>query len=148
MDKQEQKIQKKIKELNDCQGNYKKINARLKRKRLRWIKENKDKLNLTSSLPRQAYEILFFQYMNLDPREVPVIYEDEKKIVWRSYNFCPVLEACKKLKLDTRIVCKKGLEESVQDFVGCIDSRLKFSRSYKKIRPYKEYCEESIELIG
>ena len=147
MNIKEQKIQKKIKEIRECKGDYQKIHKRLKKKRLSWWKENKDGLNLKGFLPRQAYEILFFEYMKLNPKEVPVIYEDNKKIIWQSFNFCPVLEACKKLKLDTRIVCKEGFEESVQDFIFCINPKLKFFRNYRIIRPYEKYCEESIELI-
>ncbi|NIM47119.1 MAG: hypothetical protein GTN40_03105, partial [Candidatus Aenigmarchaeota archaeon] len=65
-------------------------------RRLTWYEENKDKLELDGSEVKKAYTILLLNYMGLDPKEVPVVYEDEKKIIWKSFSWCPVLEACKK----------------------------------------------------
>lgn len=127
-------------------GSYEFINKQLVEKRLHWYEENRDKIHLKGSDVRKAYTLLLIEYLALNPEEVPVVYEDEKKIVWRSYNFCPVLEACKKLRMDTREVCKKIEEKSVQVLISKINSNLKFSRNYKKIRPYEKYCEEIIEL--
>lgn len=84
------------------------------------------------------------QYLGLGPREVPVVYEDERKIIWRSYNFCPVLEACKRLGIDTREVCRQTEEKPFQELISRISPNLKFSRNYEKIRPYEQYCEEMI----
>ena len=127
-------------------GSYEFINKELVEKRLRWYAENKDEIHLKGSDVRKAYTLLLIEYLGLNPEEVPVVYEDERKIVWRSYNFCPVLEACKRLGTDTREVCKKAEEKSVQVLISKINPNLRFSRNYKKIRPYKEYCEEIIEL--
>ena len=68
--------------------------------------------------------------MGLDPRDVPVVYEDERTIIWRSTNFCPTLEACRRLELDTRIVCRAATEGVVQALIACLDPRLRFSRNY------------------
>jgi hypothetical protein len=92
--------------------------------------------------------MVLFKYMNLPSDDVPVVYETESKITWISSNFCPVLEACQRLGLDTRIVCKQGTEQSVQDMVSQLNSNLVFSRDYKDLRPYGKYCEESFELIA
>ena len=127
-------------------GSYDFIHQELLEKRLGWYEENKDRLNLEGSEVRKAYTLLLIKYLGLDPSEVPVVYEDETNIVWRSYNFCPVLEACKRLKLDTRKVCKEGWEKSVQELISKINPDLKFSRNYKVIRPHARYCEEMIEL--
>ncbi|MBW3003762.1 hypothetical protein KY337_04305 [Candidatus Woesearchaeota archaeon] len=124
---------------------FSKINNALCAKRLKWLEENIGSVSETSLL-KKAYTLLLIKKMGIEPSEVPIVYEDENKITWRSYNWCPVLEACKELGLDTREVCKKGWEESVNEFVKMIDSRLRFIRNYEKIRPYAEYCEESIEL--
>ncbi|MBW3021814.1 hypothetical protein KY328_02760 [Candidatus Woesearchaeota archaeon] len=122
---------------------FSKINNALCAKRLKWLEENIGSVSETSLL-KKAYTLLLIKKMGIEPSEVPIVYEDENKITWRSYNWCPVLEACKELGLDTREVCKKGWEESVNEFVKMIDSRLRFIRNYEKIRPYAEYCEESI----
>lgn len=125
---------------------YEFINEELSEKRLRWYEENKERLDLKGSDVRKAYTLLLIEYLGLNPKEVPVVYEDELKIVWRSYNFCPVLEACKRLGKDTREVCKKAEEKSVQELISRINPNLRFSRNYEKIRPYTDYCEETIEL--
>ncbi|MFQ6080727.1 MAG: hypothetical protein ACE5OW_03550 [Candidatus Bathyarchaeia archaeon] len=127
-------------------GSYDFIHQELLEKRLGWYEENKDRLNLEGSEVRKAYTLLLIEYLGLDPGEVPVVYEDERKIVWRSYNFCPVLEACKRLGLDTRKICREGWEKSVQELISKINPNLKFSRNYKVIRPHAECCEEMIEL--
>ncbi len=57
------------------------------------------------------------------------------------------MEACKKGNFDTREVCKKGWEKSVQEFVEEINPKIKFSRNYEKIRPHAKYCEETFELV-
>jgi len=125
-------------------GNYEFINDELSKKRVRWYEENKGKLNLKGSDVRKAYTLFLIQYLGLSPREVPVVYEDERKIVWRSYNFCPVLEACKQLGIDTREACREAEEKPVQELISRINPNLKFSRNYEKIRPYEQYCEEMI----
>ncbi len=128
-------------------GDYSRICEELTQKRLHWYEKNKGRLELEGSDVRKAYTLLLLRYMGLRQEEVPVVYEDEKKIVWRSRNFCPVLEACVRLGLDTREVCRQTEEKPVQELISKINPRLKFSRNYEKIRPYSEYCEEVIELV-
>lgn len=147
MNPEEERIQAKIEQIVRSGGNYRQIHKEQKKKRLAWREVNKDRLHLTGFLPRQAFTMVLFEYMGLDPDEVPVFHEDETSITWRSFNFCPVLEACKRLGLDTRVVCREGYEESVQDLISCLSPNLQFSRNYPDLRPYGEYCEETIELI-
>ncbi|MFX1512853.1 MAG: hypothetical protein ACFFCQ_09725 [Promethearchaeota archaeon] len=128
-------------------GDYNLLNQRLLKKRLSWYKENKEQLILEGSDVKKAYTLLLFEYLKIHPEEVPIVYEDEKKIVWRSYNWCPVLEACKMGGFDTREICKKGWEQSVQELIKNINQNLRFTRNYKKIRPHAEYCEEIIKLV-
>lgn len=59
---------------------YEFINEELSEKRLRWYEENKDKLDLKGSDVRKAYTLLLIEYLGLNPKEVPVVYEDELKI--------------------------------------------------------------------
>ena len=59
-------------------------------------------------------------------------------------NFCPTLEACKILNLDTRKICKLYNENATDVLIKQIDKNLIFVRNYKKLRPYSEYCEEMI----
>ena len=69
-------------------------------------------------------------------------------IIWRSTNFCPTLEACRRLGLDTRVVCRAATEGAVQALIARLDPRLRFSRNYETgIRPHADYCEEQITLL-
>lgn len=141
-------IQRQIEKIKKAEQNnsYDEINEYLTQKRINWVKKNKDKINKNGSVLKGAYELLLITYMGIDPKEVPIAYEDGKKIIWHSYNFCPVLEACKRLKIDSRKVCKNGWEKSVDAFVKEINPKLRFSRNYKTLRPHGEYCEETIEF--
>jgi tRNA(Arg) A34 adenosine deaminase TadA len=101
----------------------------------------------TAPSPRAAFEALFFQYMGLDPKDIPVLHEDENEIAWSSLNPCPTLEACQQLGLDTRAVCPGAYEKSTQAFLSRIDSQLRFIRVYREIRPYSHYCLERIVRV-
>jgi len=148
MEYNEREIQEKIEQILSANGDYEKIHEHQKLKRLKWYEENKNRLNLSGSLVRQAFEMVLFRYMGINPEEVPVVEETETTITWRSFNFCSILEACKRLNLDTRVVCREAYQQSVQDIISEIDPRLRFSRNYETgIRPYSTYCEETIKLI-
>ena len=109
----EQRIQRTSGQLRACGGDYRPIHEDLERKRQAWWEANRDALRLSGPLPRQAYTMFLLQHLGLDPAEAPVVYEDERRIVWRSFNFCSMLEACVRLGIDTRQVCREGTEESV-----------------------------------
>jgi tRNA(adenine34) deaminase len=143
----EQRIQGKVAEIGACAGSYRQLNQALEVKRQAWWDTHGRYLKLPGSPARQAYTLLIVEYLRLDPGEVPVIYEDDTRIVWRSANFCPTLEACLRLGLDTRQVCREGSEESVQHLIEHLDRRLRFRRNYDDgMRPFVDYCEESVEL--
>lgn len=101
----------------------------------------------TAPSPRAAFEALFFQYMGLDPRDIPVLHEDENEITWSSLNPCPTLEACQQLRLDTRAVCRGAYEKSTQAFLSRLDPQLRFIRDYREIRPYSHHCLERIVRV-
>lgn len=149
MDQREKKIaetQKKIERAVNS-GDWDEINEELTEKRIGWYEDNKGELVLEGSEVKKAYTVFLLEYLEIDPGEVPVVHEGETRIVWRSTNWCPVAEACERGGFDTREVCKKGWESSVQAMIERINPGLVFSRNYDRIRPYSNYCEESIELI-
>lgn len=94
--------------------------------------------------PRAAYEMFFFDYLGLSADEVPVLSESETEIVWSSVNPCQTLEACQRLGLDTRVVCRAIYEKSTQALISQLDPQLRFLRSYEEIRPYSHHCQERI----
>ena len=121
-----------VEALRDCEGSYGQIHQRLKEKRLAWWGINKDRLKLSGTIPEQAYQLAMLEYLGLDPKEVPVVYRDETRITWRSFNFCPVIEACERLGLDTRVVCKEGFEESKWFKWSCSNGSLVGRGKYEK----------------
>ena len=98
--------------------------------------------------PRQAFELLFLDYMGLPVAELPIVSETAAEIVWRSLNRCPTLEAAQRLGLDTRHICRAAYEKSTQAFLSQLDPQLRFLRSYEEIRPYAHHCREMIVRVN
>ncbi|HUS60291.1 MAG TPA: hypothetical protein VMX76_02835 [Nevskiaceae bacterium] len=121
---------------------------RIIERRFAWLEQNKDCFaHLEGTEVKKGFQLVLFEYMDISPEEVPIIEETETKITWHAYDFCPYFEAIKALGMDTRIVCKYALETPVQVLLNALNPRLRFSRNYKKVRPYSDYCEEIIELV-
>ena len=147
-DADERRVARQVAQLRACAGDYRRFSAERVDKWLAWWGANHLDLNLSGPLLRRAYTLVLLAYMGLDPHTVPVVYEDEGTIIWRSTNFCPTLEACRRLGLDTRIVCRAATEAAVQALIERLDPRLRFSRNYEAgLRPYADYCEEQITLL-
>jgi tRNA(adenine34) deaminase len=137
------KVQRQIDRLQHC--SYQAIEAEVAQKRLAWFRQpDQIVARYDHPTPRQAFNLLFFDYMGLSPDELPVVSESETEIVWQSANPCPTLEAVKALGLDTRTVCRAAYEKSTQVFVSQLDPQLRFLRSYEEIRPYASHCREMI----
>ena len=116
------------------------------RKRTAWFHENREGFDFISDdLPESAYRLLL-KRLRIGPEEAPVTEKTKNCIVFHSVNFCPTLEACRILGLDTREICRKLNEASTDTLIKQLDGRLRFSRNYDKLRPYAEYCEETISL--
>jgi hypothetical protein len=124
--------------------------SEVSRKRLGWWEENRERLAPTlEHLPvlDRAYQIFYLEYLGLDPKEVPIVERSEKRLLIRSYNFCPVHHACARIGLDTRNVCQDVYEGPVNDLLQQIHPHLRFGRNYDAIRPHALFCEEYIELV-
>lgn len=125
------------------------IEAEVTRKRTAWIRQNcPNEPGKNPLSPRQAFDLLFFEYMGLSREDLPVILETDQQITWLSKNKCPTLEACQALKLDTRLVCRAIFETPTQAFLSELNPQLKFIRSYEEIRPFANHCQESILRVG
>jgi hypothetical protein len=147
-DEDERRVARQVAQLRACAGDYREFSAARAQRWLAWWEANRQRLDLRGPLPRQAYTLVLLDYLGLDPRDVPVVYEDDTTIIWRSANFCPTLEACRRLGLDTRIVCRDATEAAAQALAACLDPRLRFSRNYAAgLRPHEDYCEEQITLL-
>jgi tRNA(adenine34) deaminase len=124
------------------------IEAAVTSKRQAWLRQHvPDPGSLSSVSPRQAYELLFGEYMGLSLSDLPVVTQSEHEITWVSNNACPTLEACNALGLDTRDVCRSAYEKPTQSFLSWFDPRLRFLRDYDVIRPRAPHCLERIVRV-
>lgn len=129
-------------------SHFNEIEASVAAKRIAWYQQQAFVISDSqTTTPRDAFERLFFGYMGLTPRDLPIVRETENEITWLSKNPCPTLDACLKLGLDTRQVCRAAYEKSTQAFLSQIDPQLRFLRSYQEIRPYADHCLESIVKV-
>ena len=145
-------IQEKIRlldQFNDGQLTEGEVMRIIQDRRVEWIKNNIDRLKIIYRdlpPPLMAHRIIFFEHMYIYPPDSVVIEQSPRFIIIRSYNFCPYLEACQRLGLNTKIVCKNICEQPFNAMIKYIHPRLKFSRNYNCLRPEQQYCEEYIEL--
>ena len=117
-------------------------------RRTAWFLEQGDRIRRRGDNdPLEAGYRLLLERFHISQEEAPVVFRTERQIGFHSMNFCPTLEACKILGLDTRYICKRINEDSTNRLLRLLDPRLRFSRNYEKLRPYLEYCEEMITLI-
>ncbi len=120
------------------------LNADSINRRVKWFKENHEQFEfINGDILSSGYKLLLNRF-NITEDEAPVMAKSDRELVFHSKNFCPTLEACKILGLDTRIICKKLNEKATDTLVKQIDPQLVFSRNYEKLRPYTDYCEEMI----
>jgi tRNA(adenine34) deaminase len=122
------------------------LNADSIYRRVKWFQENHEKFGfINDDILNSGYRLLLTRF-GITENEAPIIKRSDKKIVFHSRNFCPTLEACKILEIDTRKICKRINENSTDILIKQIDSQLSFSRNYEKLRPYTDYCEEMISI--
>lgn len=122
------------------------LNEDSTRRRIAWFLEHREELPLPEDDPLEAGYLLLLLRFGIAPEEAPVVSRSERVITFHSQNFCPTLEACRLLGLDTRHVCKYINEDSTNALLRALDPRLRFSRNYEKLRPNAPYCEETISL--
>ncbi len=116
-------------------------------KRLAWLKEYLGAVERTDDPLDDALRIFYHDYLGLSiPEDGEIAERTDTKLVTRWWNRCPTLDACQKLGLDTREICRKVQHTPVQAFLMEIDPRLKFDRNYERIRPHATYCEEIMTL--
>ena len=142
-----QTVRHQIDQLRD--GDQRKLEAlaqELSAKRLQWFNENRQTFKSHSEdVVEYAYQI-FLKKLGITADEAPVTQHDNRTLVLHSQNFCPTLEACRILALDTRFVCRHLTEKPTTDLLRQIHPKLRFTRNYEKLRPYTPYCEEMIIL--
>ncbi|MFX1469977.1 MAG: nucleoside deaminase, partial [Promethearchaeota archaeon] len=131
------KIREYIKQFRTTsQKDWKKNEKKILEKRKKWFLDNKSQIdNLKGNEVEKAYRLLIMK-LEIDEEEAPIIEKSNVKLVFHSRNFCPSLEACKLLDLDTKIICKEIFERPTEEFIKLLNPKLRFSRNYDFIRPY------------
>jgi tRNA(Arg) A34 adenosine deaminase TadA len=126
---------------------WKSLEDELVKKRIKWFEENKNDITkkLRGSDVEKAYQLILMK-IGIKRSDAPIVKKTEKEIVFHSKDFCPALEACKILELDTRKICKLVFEKPTEELIKKINPKLKFTRNYEHIRPYTTFCEEIIKI--
>ncbi len=136
-------IRKSIKQLRNVDSIKLELLAEnLTKKRLDWF--SKQKINQVSNDCLNSAYRLFLRKLGITAEEAPIVERQKDRVTIHSKNFCPTLEACKILDLDTRVICKKLNENPTQELLRQLNPGLRFERNYNNIRPYTPYCEEMI----
>jgi hypothetical protein len=118
----------------------------LSKKRLRWYSAHGPiRANDRENILQTAYQV-FLNKLGITADQAPIVEGDEKHLILHSSNFCPTLEACKILGLDTRFVCRHLTEKPTTDLMRQIHPKLRFTRNCERLRPHSDYCEEMILL--
>jgi tRNA(adenine34) deaminase len=113
----------------------------LSKKRLRWYAERGHcPATDGQDILHAAYRV-FLQKLGITKDQAPIVRRDEKHLIIHSSNYCPTLEACNLLGLDTGFVCKYLTEKPTTDLIRQIHPKLRFTRNYKHLRPHHDYCE-------
>jgi tRNA(adenine34) deaminase len=115
-------------------------------RRTKWFEEEGGLRSFARGDPLEDAYALLLRRFRISAEEAPVVERSGKRIVFHSKNYCPTLEACRILELDTRFVCARYNEGATDALVKRIDPRLRFARDYGKLRPYSDHCEEMILL--
>lgn len=114
--------------------------------RLEWSSENCRSFPCKNADALDTGYQVFLKKLGIAADQAPIVSRDGTRIVLHSKNFCPTLEACKILGLDTRFVCRHLTEKPTTDLLRQVHPKLRFSRNYDKLRPHSSYCEEMIIL--
>jgi hypothetical protein len=118
----------------------------LTEKRLRWLDRQPEVVATESHEPLlRAYRLLV-RKLGVAEEEAPIVARDARSLTFASRNFCPTLEACRILQVDTRRVCQALTEGATQAFLQRLDPRLTFTREYATLRPFGEACLETIAI--
>lgn len=118
----------------------------LTRKRLAWFNSQRHTMPSQDCDPLDAAYRLLLRKLGITPDESPILERGPKRLVLASRNFCPTLEACRILGLNTRFVCKHLTERPTNELLRQVHPGLRFTRNYETLRPFGEYCEETIYL--
>jgi hypothetical protein len=124
-EERERLVEREIKRLRNAdEAALRALNEDSVQRRTAWFEENKSRFAFLSGDPLDAAYRLLLARFGIPPEEAPITFQDETRIMFHSQNFCPTLEACQILGLDTRYVCKHLNDDATNRLIQLIDPRL------------------------
>ena len=145
--KQEKAIKEKVEQLRKVKEGIllpKELANMITQRRLNWLNHNEHLLRDGLISPEEAYKLLIYHHMKVE-EGITIRKISNNLMMAEARNFCPYLEACQRLEMDTKFVCKEIGEPSIIAFMEEISPKLHFFRDYSKIRPYSDHCLEFVE---
>ena len=115
-------------------------------RRIEWARSHPDLVRVGADDPLEAGYRLMLAKLRIGQDEAPIVERSSDRIVLHSRNFCPTLEACVILGLDTQVVCRAVTERPMEALLRQLHPGLRFSRNYDALRPQSGACEETISL--
>ena len=118
-------------------------------KRKKFAEEFRRNFRATGNLLEDILQI-YKAYFNIEiPKDGKIVKETENEVIIDWFNYCPVLEALKKLNIDSRSFCKEVYEKPVQVLLdSLLPYKVKFTRDYNYIRPYAKACREIFRRVS
>ena len=92
----------------------------------------------------QVIKLFYLDFLKVPEEDCIIIEMNEKKLVTRCKNKCPILILSLYLGIDTKKSCKRISEGPCKYFLKKINKNIIFKRNYDHIRPYQSDCEETI----
>jgi hypothetical protein len=140
-------VKNNIDQLRDAdQSQLEKLAQELSAKRMKWFSDNRPFFETDSEDILECGYRVFLTKLGITAEDAPIVRREPGILVLHSKNFCPTLEACKILGLDTRFVCRHLTEKPTTNLLRQIHPKLRFTRNYERLRPHFDYCEEMIIL--
>ena len=116
-------------------------------KRIAWLQRHEPQFENTDCPLPDAYRLFYEDYLGLSvPNDGEIVEWTANRVLMRWWNPCPTLEACVRLGLDTRGICREVYHRPVQELLSALNPALRFGRNYDALRPYVPYCEEYLLL--
>jgi hypothetical protein len=121
-------------------------------KRIAWWESRRGRWVRSGNPLLDAYRLFYEDYLGVCvPQDGEIVCCTADRLTTRWWNPCPTLEACVRLGLDTRVICRKVYHQPVQALVSRLlpedaPHDLRFERNYAALRPCSPYCEESFVL--
>lgn len=108
----------------------------------KWFEENASTLDLSNLPLLTAYRLMMEDMIGDRLFEINIVEQSEDRIVHHYDLPCSILDACLKLGLDTRKICKALHQKSANTILQLVDPNLRFDRDNEKIHPYTDHCVE------